>query len=132
MNTRKTQEKELIFDREIERTARRNRKATAQRLLTDFTSTFPSTPPSPGLGSLLVPPPSVHLDSNIEEEQVPPINTMAEDPKPLKSSFVPQGVAQPSCITFTPADGTTFSLSPQLINSVPHFYGKPNEDQTTI
>ena len=53
---------------------------------------------------------------------------MAEEPKPLKSSFIPQGVAQPSCITFTPATGASFSLSPQLINSVPHFYGKPNED----
>ena len=128
MNTRQTQGKELLFDSEIERTARHNRKATAQRLLAESSSTGPSTPPSPGLGSLLDPPLSVHSDSDIEEELVLPDNAMAEEQKPLKSSFVPQGVAQPSCITFTPAAGATYSLSPQLINSVPHFYGKPNED----
>lgn len=127
MNTRTTQGKEVLFYYEIERTARHNHKANTQRILTDSASTSPSTSPSPGLGSLLDPPPSIHSDSDTEE-LVPPVNAMAEDPKPLKSSFIPQGVAQPSCITFTPVVGTTFSLSPQPINSVPHFYGKPNED----
>ena len=128
MNTQQTQGKELLFDSEIERTARHIRKANTQRLLADSPSTCPSTPPSPGLGSLLDPPPSVHSDSDIEEDQEVFDNAMAEQLKPLKASFVPQGVAQPSCIAFTPTAGASFSLSPQLINSVPHFYGKPNED----
>ena len=109
MHTRRSRDKDLLFDSEIERTARLNRKASATRTLLD-------------------PSPSFHSDTDIEEEQEPFVNAMADEAKPLKSSFVPQGVAQPSCITFTPADGTSFSLSPQLINSVPHFYGKPNED----
>ena len=131
MNTRRSRDEDLLFDSEIERTAHLNRKAATTRTPTDSSSTSPSTPPpSPGLGTLLNPPPSIHSASDTEEEQELLVNAMAE-PKPLKSSFVPQGVAQPSCITFTPAAGTSFSLSPQLINSVPHFYGKPNEDPNT-
>ena len=127
MHTRLSRDKDLLFDSEIERTARLNRKASATRTLTESSSIVsPSPPPSPGLGTLLDPAPTSYSDTDLEEE--PFVTTMANEAKPLKSSFVPQGVAQPSCITFTPADGTSFSLSPQLINSVPHFYGKPNED----
>ena len=129
MNTRRSRDKDLLFDSEIERTARLNRKASTTRTFTDSSSIVPpSSPPSPGLGALLDPSPSLHSETDAEEDLDQFIDIMANDQKPLKSSFVPQGVAQPSCITFTPADGTSFSLSPQLINSVPHFYGKPNED----
>ena len=122
MHTRRSQEKELEFNPEIERSARRNRKEAVWRRITESTSTLPL---------LLLPssPPSSHSSSDEEEEQ-PNLenNIMAEEAKPLKASFIPTNVAQPSCISFTPPAASTYSLSPQLINSVPHFFGKPYED----
>ena len=113
MNTRESLKTDLLFYPEIDRTIRRNCKAVTQSILTDSSSTSPSTPPqSPGLGTLLVPPPVIHSYIDIKEEQKSPFDAMGEDLKLLKPSFVPQGVAQPSCITFTPATNTSFSVSP--------------------
>ncbi|XP_038697981.1 uncharacterized protein LOC119995539 [Tripterygium wilfordii] len=116
MHTRSSQGKDLVYNPEIERTARLHRKEAAQRRITEFTSSqsLPLLPRS---------------SSDEEEEQhIFEDNAMAEEEKPLKAFFVPTNLAQPSCIAFTPTTASTYSISPQLINSVPHFYGKSMED----
>jgi hypothetical protein len=47
--------------------------------------------------------------------------------KPMKSSFIPQNLNQPSCIAFQPNVQNNFDLSPML-NIVPHYRGTPMED----
>jgi hypothetical protein len=63
--------------------------------------------------------------SEIEEECVenpPPVR------RPMKSSFIPQNITQPSCIDFQPMVQSNYKLSPHLLNLVPHYRGTPIED----
>jgi hypothetical protein len=48
--------------------------------------------------------------------------------KPMKSSFIPQNLNQPSCIAFQPNVQSNFNLSPHLLSMVPHYRGTPMED----
>jgi hypothetical protein len=48
--------------------------------------------------------------------------------KPMKSSFIPQNLNQPSCIAFQPNVQSNFNLVPHLLNMVPHYKGTPTED----
>ncbi|KAM1005681.1 hypothetical protein PS1_002491 [Malus domestica] len=44
--------------------------------------------------------------------------------RPMKDSFNPQDLDQPSCIACQPNIDGTCMLSPQLLNMVPHFSGE--------
>ncbi|KAM2146453.1 hypothetical protein ACFX1Q_003312 [Malus domestica] len=44
--------------------------------------------------------------------------------RPMKDSFNPQDLDQPSCIACQPNIDGTCMLSPQLLNMVPHFNGE--------
>jgi hypothetical protein len=48
--------------------------------------------------------------------------------KPMKSSFIPQNLNQPSCIAFQLNVHSNFNLSPHLLNMVPHYRGTPTKD----
>jgi hypothetical protein len=48
--------------------------------------------------------------------------------RPMKSSFIPQNLNQPSCIAYQPNAQGSFNLSPHLLNMLPHFRGTPSED----
>jgi hypothetical protein len=70
-----------------------------------------------------------------EEEELEVEEEMAEarvenqpERKPMKSSFIPQNLNQPSCIAFQPTVQSNFNLSPHLLNMVPHYRGTPTED----
>lgn len=58
------------------------------------------------------------------------VNEMGDEPvrRPMKDSFVPQNLNQPSCIAYQPNVQGSFNLSPQLLNMVPHYRGTPSED----
>jgi hypothetical protein len=70
-----------------------------------------------------------------EEEEFEVEEKMAEahienqpERKPMKSSFIPQNLNQPSCIAYQPNAQGSFNLSPHLLNMLPHFRGTPSED----
>ncbi|KAB2597095.1 hypothetical protein D8674_000015 [Pyrus ussuriensis x Pyrus communis] len=44
--------------------------------------------------------------------------------RPMRDSFDPQDLDQPSCIAFQPNIDETCMLSPQLLNMLPHFNGE--------
>ena len=58
------------------------------------------------------------------------VNEMGDEHvrRPMKDSFVPQNLNQPSCIAYQPNVQGSFNLSPQLLNMVPHYRGTPSED----
>jgi hypothetical protein len=60
----------------------------------------------------------------MEDEQAenPPVR------KPMKSSFIPQNLNQPSCIAYQPTVKTKFNLSLHLLSMVSHYRGTPFED----
>jgi hypothetical protein len=43
--------------------------------------------------------------------------------KPMKSSFIPRNLNQPSSIAFQPNVQSNFNLSPHLLSMVPHYRG---------
>lgn len=48
--------------------------------------------------------------------------------RPMKDSFVPQNLNQPSCIAYQPIVQGSFNLSHQLLNMVQDYRGTPSED----
>jgi hypothetical protein len=48
--------------------------------------------------------------------------------KPMKSSFIPQNLNQPSCIAFQPNVQSKFNLSLHMLNMVQHYRGTPIKD----
>ena len=106
---------ELIFDPEVEKTARRLRKETqarkqaANRRAPD-PDTFESTFSEPGT-------------SDYEEE-----HTMAGN-QTIQELAAPNLAGQPLCITFPAlAENTVFELKPGLIHLLPAFHGLSGED----
>jgi hypothetical protein len=68
---------------------------------------------------------------NIFEFEEEMAKAQVENPleqKPMKSSFIPQNLNQPSCIAFQPNVQTNFNLSHYHFNMVPHYRGTPTED----
>ena len=46
----------------------------------------------------------------------------------LQDRFHPIRISLPSCIQFLEADGDTFELKPQFINTLPKYHGLESED----
>ena len=110
---------DLIFDPEIERTARETRKRTKE------IKKQQSTPSSPGLNLVfdLVDPPE-DLSSDSEKEEI----NMADN-RTLRELAAPDLNQQPLCVTFPALDETTtFELKSGLIHLLPSFYGLPGEN----
>lgn len=65
-----------------------------------------------------------------EGERSKYLNEMGEEQarRPMKDSFVPQNLNQPSCIAYQPNVQGSFHLPPQLLNMVPHYRGTLSED----
>ncbi|RWR88646.1 hypothetical protein CKAN_01767600 [Cinnamomum micranthum f. kanehirae] len=48
--------------------------------------------------------------------------------RPMKESYIPLHIEQPSTILYPPNTAGNFTLHAQLLNMVPHYHGLPNED----
>ncbi|KAL6200975.1 hypothetical protein ACLB2K_024690 [Fragaria x ananassa] len=108
----------LLFDQEIERAAKQNRKQ--QRLQVNTSN-------SGGENSE----PEHHSDSEIEELEEQHIPTPPPSPRPmavkLKESFIPGTGAADSPIVL-PDDLGAYSIPPSLISNLPHFRDTQTED----
>ena len=108
---------ELIFDPEVERTARRLRKEARLRKK-------PLSSPSSGL-NLAIALADSSSDTESEEEIEP---RMANQERTLRELAAPPNVnQQPLCIRFPEIEGD-FELKSGLIHLLPKFYGLENED----
>lgn len=119
MHTRhSTSSEPLLFDQEIERAAKQNRKQ--QRLQVNTSN-------SGGENSE----PEHHSDSEIEELEEQHIPTPPPSPRPmaakLKESFIPGTGAADSPVVL-PDDLGAYSIPPSLISNLPHFRGTQTED----
>jgi hypothetical protein len=68
------------------------------------------------------------VEFKVEEEMAEARVENQLERKPMKSSFIPQNLNQPSCIVLQPNVQSNFNLSPHLLNMVPHYRGTPIED----
>ncbi|XP_071917972.1 uncharacterized protein [Coffea arabica] len=110
---------DLIFDPELEKTARRTRKETRQ-LREEHSSATSQRPeseiePTDSFGD---------ISSDSEQEQIPMANA-----RTLRELAAPDLNQQPLCITFpTLNDNTPFELKSGLIHLLPSFHGLPGEE----
>nr|XP_027090502.1 uncharacterized protein LOC113711543 [Coffea arabica] len=110
---------ELIFDPEVEKTARRTRKETGQ--LREEHSSATSQRPEPE-----VEPTDSFGDTSSDSDQEE--GTMA-NARTLRELAAPDLNQQPLCITFpTLNDNTPFELKSGLIHLLPSFHGLPGEE----
>ncbi|XP_071902547.1 uncharacterized protein [Coffea arabica] len=110
---------ELIFDPEVEKTARRTRKETRQ--LREEHSSATSQRPESG-----VEPTDSFGDtsSDSEQEEIPMANA-----RTLRELATPNLNQQPLCITFPSlSENTSFELKSGLISLLPSFHGLPGKE----
>nr|XP_027085044.1 uncharacterized protein LOC113707082 [Coffea arabica] len=109
----------LIFDPELEKTARRTRKETRQ-LREEHSSATSQRPesevePTDSFGD---------ISSDSEQEEIPMANA-----RTLRELAAPDLNQQPLCITFpTLNDNTPFELKSGLIHLLPSFHALPGEE----
>ena len=56
------------------------------------------------------------------------VNQSPPERRPMKQSFIPDNLNQPSCITYQPEAEGNHYISPQILNALTHFRGTPTED----